>query len=81
MNIPWSFELPEGPGETIPSRGRTWKVSNHLQAKRSSSPVKLDLLTAVPSSWFVPETKELLEQSTAFDRSNSLTYHDYYQFR
>jgi len=36
--------------------------------------VRLDLLTAVPSNCFVPVTKELLEQSTAFDRSNSLTY-------
>src|SRR5829696_1155302 len=44
MKPPWSLELPEGPGETIPSRGRTWTCSNTFQAQRSSSPVRLDLL-------------------------------------
>ena len=47
MKPPWSLELPEGPGETIPSRGRTWKWSNSFQAQRSSSPVRLDLLFIV----------------------------------
>src|SRR5678815_440352 len=47
MKPPWSLELPEGPGETIPSRGRTWTCSNTFQAQRSSSPVRLDLLFIV----------------------------------
>jgi hypothetical protein len=33
MNLPWSLELPEGPGKTIPSRGHTWTSGNRFQAK------------------------------------------------
>ena len=51
MKPPWSLELPEGPGETIPSRGRTWKWSNSFQAQRSSSPVRLDLQFIVSGNY------------------------------
>ena len=65
MKPPWSLELPEGPGETIPSRGRTWTCSNTFQAQRSSSPVRLDLLLLS-----VPIGRQ--SRQTQFAQSNEL---------
>src|SRR4029078_2583449 len=60
MNLPWSLELPEGPGETIPSRGRTWTPRKRFRAKRSSSPVRLDLLIwfEVPLYYLEPTSRK-----------------------
>jgi hypothetical protein len=67
MKPPWSLELPEGPGETIPSRGRTWTHSNVFQAQRSSSPVRLDLL-------FIVHPNTVAIQTNAIAQSNKVRF-------
>jgi hypothetical protein len=82
MNLPWSLELPEGPGKTIPSRGSKWNVGNHLQAELSSSPVRLDCsLWEAVSHWPLavgfqqPNTTNIAEyaQFTSFARATITT--------